>query len=104
MDGVEELAPREQRAAKQSLRFVLIGRDHGRLCFHGVRQRLAIGIEQSFHAARFRHLDNLAIKVGRNAGLYAAADHQPAGLGEAGLHQTPDLFQLRLIERVAHLV
>ena len=48
--------------------FVLIGCDDGGLRFERVQQRLAVGIDQSFHAALLGHLDHLAIKCGGTPG------------------------------------
>src|SRR5580658_1533527 len=67
-------------------------------------QSFAVGVEQSLDASGSRQLDQLAVKVRRNAGLDAPADHQPMGFPEQSFDQIANRAKLRGLERRAHFV
>ena len=92
----QEMRPRDQRAAQQSLRFLLAGLHHGGARFHPVGQGFAIGIEQRFHVMLVGQTDQLAIKIRRNPGRNAPAQHQPIGSCQARGHGPFNLLQLSI--------
>ncbi len=85
---------RDQCAVQQTLRFLLVGSHHSWPSLYAVQQRVSIGVQQRLYLFFTRHANELGVKIRRNLGRNAAAQHQPGSSLQPALNGLLDARQL----------